>query len=211
MAKVNLETTLQTLIAQCEANGCPLSEAQQGLLRQLLQPLFGGAATSAGSASQAPPLANPLDELTAEERQVLLQFIQAQEVQEQPWQATLLNDWLHNRSSGPVQFLRDRYGLPWLNRITAAHVAAYAPAEPASPTLLQVGDRIEVSNSLWEWVQTDGPCTQEWFPCTIIGLSETRDDGRTFTSCTVRFDNGAEYQIQGMFDWNRYHWRSPSA
>ena len=211
MAKVDLETTLQTLIAQCEAHGCPLSEVQQDLLRQLLQPLFGRTATSSETEAPADSPANPLDELTPEERQVLLQFIQAQEAQDQPWQATLLNDWLHNRPSGPVQFLRDRYGLPWLNRITADHVAAYAPTGSAGAPPLRVGDRIEVSNSLWEWVQADGPCTQEWFSCTIVGLSETRDDGRTFTSCTVRFDNGAEYQIQGMFDWNRYHWRSPSA
>lgn len=211
MAKVNLETTLQTLIAQCEAQGCPLSEVQQALLRQLLQPLFGGVAAVPGAETPTDPLTNPLDELTPEERQVFLQFIQAQEAQDQPWQATLLNDWLHNRPSGPVQFLRDRYGLPWLNRITADHVAAYGATGAADAPLLRVGDRIEVSNSLWEWVQADGPCTQEWFPCTITGLSETRDGGRTFTSCTVRFDNGAEYQIQGMFDWNRYHWRSPSS
>ncbi|HEY9646662.1 MAG TPA: hypothetical protein V6C88_09845, partial [Chroococcidiopsis sp.] len=25
--------------------------------------------------------------------------------------------------------------------------------------------------------------------------------------CTVRFDNGMEYEIQGVYEWNRYNWR----
>ncbi|BDI19545.1 hypothetical protein ANSO36C_53470 [Nostoc cf. commune SO-36] len=29
------------------------------------------------------------------------------------------------------------------------------------------------------------------------------------TNCVVRFFNGAEYEIQGIYEWNRYNWRWP--
>jgi hypothetical protein len=88
-------------------------------------------------------------------------------------------------------------------------------AEYAEETLtLKVGDRIEVSNSLWEWVQDEGPCRREWVSCLVVSVTATCDNGSTIpasyqchTNCTVRFDNGSEYEIQGMYEWNRYSWR----
>jgi hypothetical protein len=53
---------------------------------------------------------------TAEQRQDLLEFVKEQEKQEYPWKIKLLNDWLHDRNSGTVQFIRDSYGPQWLNR-----------------------------------------------------------------------------------------------
>jgi hypothetical protein len=72
---------------------------------------------------------------------------------------------------------------------------------------LKVGDRIEVSNGLWEWVQENGPCSREWFPCTVIGLSQGSDRDRLYYNCVIRFENGTEYEIQGIYQWNRYNWR----
>ncbi|MBE9014163.1 hypothetical protein IQ250_28645, partial [Pseudanabaenaceae cyanobacterium LEGE 13415] len=67
---------------------------------------------------------------------------------------------------------------------------------------LNIGDRIEVSNTLWEWVQ-DGE--EEWYFCTVISLTEA--DTSQNTRCTIRFENGQEYEIQGVYDWNRSNWR----
>jgi hypothetical protein len=153
-------------------------------------------------------IGNPLDELTPEQRQALLQFVKEQEKQERPWKIKLLNDWLHDRNSGTVQFIRDSYGPQWLNRIKPMHLAQYFEAETSSDSLrLKVGDRIEVSNGLWEWVQEDGPCSREWFPCTVVQLSPRTDTDNSYYSCVIRFDNGSEYEIQGIYQWNRYHWR----
>lgn len=149
---------------------------------------------------------NPLDELTPDQRQLLLQFVAEQEQQSRPWKIQLLNDWLNNRDSGQVQFIRDRYGLQWLGRIEPVHLAQYA-LQAGEELNLKVGDRIEVCNSLWEWVQETGPCSREWFLCTVIQIDELGDDA--FTKCIIRFNNGAEYEIQGIYDWNRYNWRWP--
>jgi hypothetical protein len=162
---------------------------------------------------------NPLKQLTPEERQALLAFIRQEESENRLWKTTLLNDWVQQRDSGAVQFIRDRYGLQWLEQIKQFHLAEYDRAEQGEIMQLKVGDRIEVTNGLWEWVQEDGPCSREWFACTVISLREPSDDEQTDleestdktanpqTSCIVRFDTGAEYEIQGVYDWNRPNWR----
>ncbi|WP_416670750.1 hypothetical protein [Egbenema bharatensis] len=30
------------------------------------------------------------------------------------------------------------------------------------------------------------------------------------TNCLIQFDNGMEYEIQGIYEWNRYNWRRPA-
>ncbi|MCY7392325.1 MAG: hypothetical protein LH647_12830, partial [Leptolyngbyaceae cyanobacterium CAN_BIN12] len=62
----------------------------------------------------------------------------------------------------------------------------------------------------WEWVQDEGPCSREWFLCTVIGIleGEASSDGQNrHASCIVRFDSGTEYEIQGIYEWNRPNWR----
>ncbi|BAU09885.1 hypothetical protein LEP3755_03610 [Leptolyngbya sp. NIES-3755] len=175
MSESELERLLQKAFDQCERLGHPLDPEQKEILRSTLQ------------------RTNPLEQLTKEQRQALLQF-----AQEPEWKTSLLNDWLQNRDSGTMQFVRDQYGLAWLNSILPEDLAAYRDRE----TRLKVGDRIEVSNTLWEWVQ-DGD--QEWYSCTVISLTEA--DSSQDTRCTIRFENGQEYEIQGVYDWNRSNWR----
>jgi hypothetical protein len=151
---------------------------------------------------------NPLDELTLEQRQRFLQFVREKEQQARPWKIQLMNDWLQEQDSGSVQFIRDRFGLPWLNRIKPSHFEKYVEIDDEPPVRLKVGDRIEVSNALWEWVQDDGPCSSEWFACIVLQIEATRDRDDIFTSCIVRLiDTGVEYEIQGIYQWNRYYWR----
>ncbi|MEO8892020.1 MAG: hypothetical protein ABI417_10890, partial [Coleofasciculaceae cyanobacterium] len=187
---------------ECEAALCPLSEQQKKLLLQVITE------TVRGESSLTEANGNPLDELTAEQRQELLQFVKEQEKQEYPWKIKLLNDWLHNCNSGTVQFIRELYGPQWLNRVKPVHLAQYFDAETALEVLkIKVGSRIEVSSGLWEWVQEDGPCSREWFPCTVVKIAQNTDSDNSYYSCVIRFDNGSEYEVQGIYQWNRYNWR----
>ncbi|MBN8559426.1 MAG: hypothetical protein J0L70_02765 [Leptolyngbya sp. UWPOB_LEPTO1] len=179
MKESDLDALLDTAFQQCESLGHPLSEEQKWILRTTLK--------------QATRI-NPLDQLTPQQRQAFLQF--AQENAE--WKTVILNDWLESRDSGTVQFIRDEYGIEWLNSITADDLAAYRDSE----AVLKIGDRIEVSSALWEWVQEND---NEWVSCTVIGLNESENAQET--SCVVRFDNGQEFEIQGLYDWNRSNWR----
>ena len=209
MNPAEIEAVLQVAFIQCEAVLCPLTEQQKQILLQVLtESLTRESLSSSANGNQDNETANPLDELTPEQRQALLQFVKAQEQQDTPWKIRLLNDWLHNRDSGAVQFIRDRYGPQWLNRIKPVHLTQYLEAETSLDGLkLKLGDRIEVSNGLWEWVQENGPCRREWFPCTVIGLSQGSDRDRLYYNCVIRFENGTEYEIQGIYQWNRYNWR----
>jgi hypothetical protein len=209
MTPAEIEALLKVAFIQCETALCPLSDQQQQILLQLVvASVTREALVSSANDDTDGEIGNPLDELTPEQRQALLQFVKEQEKQERPWKIKLLNDWLHDRNSGTVQFLRDSYGPQWLNRIKPVHLAQYFAAETSSEGLrLKVGDRIEVSNGLWEWVQEDGPCSREWFPCTVVQLSQRTDTDNSYYSCVIRFDNGSEYEIQGIYQWNRYHWR----
>lgn len=201
MTNDEIEAVLKVAFMECEAALCPLTEQQKQLLLQVI-------AESVRGESLTEANGNPLDELTADQRQELLQFVKEQEKQEYPWKIKLLNDWLHDRNSGTVQFIRELYGPQWLNRVKPVHLAQYFDAETALEVLkIKVGSRIEVSNGLWEWVQENGPCSREWFPCTVVKIAQNTDSDNSYYSCVIRFDNGSEYEIQGIYQWNRYNWR----
>jgi len=194
MTPDEIETALRIAFEQCDRASVTLNEQQKQILRQA----FGIGAE-----------VNPLAQLNVTERQTLLEFIREETAQDRPWKMTLLNDWLQGRDSGKVQFIRDRLGMQWLEQIKTFHLADYADVEDET-FRLKVGDRIEVSNGLWEWVQETGPCSREWFPCVVVGIQNEEKLGegmRRHASCVVRFTSGAEYEIQGIYEWNRPNWR----
>jgi hypothetical protein len=204
MSDADLQALLQTAFSQCEAADCALNEQQkQILLAAAVDALKRFQAKTATATEQV----NPLDELAEQDRRSLLKFIRQQEQQDQSWKVKLLNDWLQGKDSGSVQFIRDRYGVQWLDSIQPIHLAKYSDLENTENQTLKLGDRIEISNALWEWVQEDGPCSREWFPCRVVGLPGAESDDHTRINCIVRFDTGAEYEIQGVYDWNRPNWR----
>jgi hypothetical protein len=214
MTQAEIEALLQAAFNQCEAAGYPLGVEQQQIL--LNSARAGIEANSqpiapANSSGETDESNNPLDELTPDQRRTFLEFVRGQKGEDVSWKAQLMNDWLAGRESGELQFIRDRYGIQWLDRIQPVHLARYSEELAMN---LKVGDRIEVSNSLWEWVQEDGPCQREWIACTVVSVSEAPENMpmvppsyRGYTSCTVRFNNGMEYEIQGVYEWNRYNWR----
>lgn len=210
MTPAEIESILLVAFVQCEVALCPLNNQQKQILQQLVTGSVLDDSLKVADDSEA-ETANPLAELLPEQRQVFLEFVKAQDRQDRPWKVELLNDWLHDRDSGSVQFLRDEYGPQWLNRVKPGHIAPYFEAEPSAACLkLKVGDRIEVSNGLWEWVQDGGPCRREWFPCTVVALFQGADSDSLHHNCLIRFANGTEYEIQGIDHWNRYYWRWPS-
>jgi len=193
-----IQSAIEAVLRRCEQGQIPLSNEQADILQQVLIERF------TSSSVDFPDEANPLDELTPEQRDALLEFIVEQG--ECPWKAKIFNDWLQGRDSGKIQFLREEYGPQWLNRVQPYHVAQYLEqSDRAEQVQLTVGDRIEVSNLLWEWVQDEN--TQEWFPCTVVNLSQGEYTGHRYQNCTIRFDNGAEWEIPGIYQWNRYYWR----
>ncbi|MEH2313836.1 MAG: hypothetical protein V7K35_21105 [Nostoc sp.] len=200
MTPDEIEAAMLAAFNDCDAASCPLTDTQKQILLQVVEQIQ-------GNTSGASSIANPLDELNPEELEVFLQFVKDEEQLNRTWKVQLLNDWLLQNDSGTVQFIRQRYGLQWLNRVESYHFDKYSYFEDALK--LRVGDRIEVSNALWEWVQEDGPCKPEWFPCMVIKVEEISNGDDSSTNCVVRFFNGAEYEIQGMYEWNRYNWRWP--
>ncbi|MBW4486321.1 MAG: hypothetical protein KME12_00880 [Trichocoleus desertorum ATA4-8-CV12] len=209
MTKAEIEAVLQAAFRRCDAVNYPLNAQQKQILLSMVVELERLQRPS-NDADGNNETENPLDELTAEQRRTLLEFVKQQEQQNHPWKIKLLNDWLHNRDSASMQFIRELYGPQWLNRVQPKHVTAYAELDNRETLKVKVGDRIEVCNSLWEWVQAEGPCAPEWFSCTVIGVAEKADNGQAYTSCLIRFDSGMEYEIQGIYRWNRYNWRWPS-
>lgn len=200
MTPDEISAALQAAFHQCEMAAIPLTPEQQQILWQALQ-----MADRDGQGA-----INPLTQLSLAERQALLQFVRQQTQAGLAWKTTLLNDWLQGRDSGTVQFIRDRYGMHWLEQVQPFHLAAYENPEDDETLRLQVGDRIEVTNGLWEWVQESGPCSREWFPCTVVSVREpeaSQEDADRHASCVVRFESGAEYEIQGIYEWNRPNWR----
>jgi hypothetical protein len=179
MSDFDLEAILQEAFKKCDRLGHPLNEEQKWILTQVIR-------------EKIIPRVNPLSKLPDDQREALLQFIQAEG---QNWKISLLNDWLLNRDSGTVQFVRDSYGMQWLEMITPAHIAEYAD----NAIKLKVGDRIEVANALWEWVPKDDPESYDWFSGVVVGVSNDR--------CTIRFENGTEIEMEGIYDWNRSNWR----
>jgi len=202
MTPAEIEAVLQAAFKVCNLADCPLTDRQKQILLQVVEEL-----TCKPLESPESDRGNPLDELTPDQRQSFLQFVKVQEQQKLPWKIQLLNDWLQERDSGSVQFIRDRYGPQWLSRLKPVHIAMYEEIEGVEALKLKVGDRIEVSNGLWEWVQENGPCSREWVASTVIQIDETVDTIGVATNCLIRFSNGAEYEIQGMYEWNRYNWR----
>ena len=200
MTPDEIEAAMLAAFNDCDAASCPLTDTQKQILLQVVE-------QTQGNTSGASGIANPLDELNPEELEVFLQFVKDEEQLNRTWKVQLLNDWLLENDSGTVQFIRQRYGLQWLNRVESYHFDKYSYFEDALK--LRVGDRIEVSNALWEWVQENGPCKREWFPCMVIKVEEISNGDDSSTNCVVRFFNGAEYEIQGMYEWNRYNWRWP--
>lgn len=200
MTPDEIEAVMQAAFNRCNVANCPLTDRQKQIILQIIAEQM--RASGVLDSSLESDITNPLDELTTEQRSYFLEFVKEQEQQNRPWKIQLLNDWLHERDSGQVQFIRDRYGTQWLNRIKPIHFTQYADGEEALK--LKVGDRIEISNGLWEWVQETGPCSREWYNCTVIGISNSES---TTTNCIIRFNNGAEYEIQGVYQWNRYNWR----
>ena len=200
MTPDEIEAAMFAAFNDCDAASCPLTDTQKQILLQVFEQIQGNTSGASG-------IANPLDELNPEELEVFLQFVKDEEQLNRTWKVQLLNDWLLENDSGTVQFIRQRYGLQWLNRVESYHFDKYSYFEDALK--LRVGDRIEVSNALWEWVQEDGPCKREWFPCMVIQVEEISNGDDSSINCVVRFFNGAEYEIQGMYEWNRYNWRWP--
>ncbi|MEM7556663.1 MAG: hypothetical protein AAF378_21710 [Cyanobacteria bacterium P01_A01_bin.84] len=199
MSPDEMQSALQAAFRQCDTASCPLTQQQKQILLQLVEQI------QENSSLQLSDTSNPLDELTSEELQIFLEFVKTQETQSNSWKVQLLNDWLNNKDSGNVQFVRDRYGVEWLYRLQPIHFQEYSTADDILK--LKVGDRIEVCNALWEWVQEDSPCQPQWFPCSVIDVRQSSDDDNSFINCFIRFNDGTEYEIQGVYEWNRYYWR----
>src|SRR5579883_464369 len=198
MSPDEIEVALQAAFYRCDAASCPLTDTQKEILLQVIEKIKGNSHSGFSDNN------NPLDDLTSEELQAFLQFVTTQEEQKRSWKAQLLNDWLHQNDSGSVEFIRMRYGLQWLNRLETYHFDKYSLETIHN---LKEGDQIEVCNALWEWVQENGPCQPEWFLCTVIRIDEINNDDCSSTNCIIRFQNGAEYEIQGIYEWNQYNWR----
>lgn len=198
-----LQQALQTAFRQCEADGIPLSPDQQQLVQQMTQTLLLNALAEAIGEGRS---YNPLTDLSPEQRQALLDYVAECDRQQLDWKTTLFNDWLQGRESGSVQFLRDRYGFDWINRIESRFLAAYAD-KPADQ--LRIGDRIEISSRLWEWIPEEMGEEPVWVMGTLIRLDNIQEDNAQYLNSTVRFENGLELDIAGIDDWNRNNWRWP--
>ena len=198
MTPDEIEIALQAAFNRCDTARCPLTDGQKIILLEVISKEING-----NSSQGEPDDVNPLKELTFEELQIFNQFVKEQEQLNRSWKVQLLNDWLQEKDSGVVQFIREHYGIQWLSRVENYHFDELGTEENLK---LKVGDRIEVCNGLWEWVQEGTSCAPQWFLCSVIHLEEIADGDTCYTTCTIRFNNGAEYQIQGIYQWNRYHW-----
>lgn len=201
MTEEQWESLLQAGFAACESAGTPLAPEQQQILLQILAAWQQEQTELVDETVQSD---NPLDELTPEQRQTFLQFVAQEGRDNNAWKMKLLNDWLHNRDSGSVQFIRKCYGVQWLERIQPFHLAAYIETKSLE---VKVGDRLEVCNRLWEWVPESTTEGYEWYPCVVVRIYESMDNNRRYRSCSVRLENGVEYEIPGLYDWNQSNWR----
>lgn len=206
--KAKLEALLHQAFAECESAFCPLNTQQKQIL---LSSLINQLTNQLGERDTPNPDAeinNPLNELTSEQLQTLLDFVQEQEQKGIFWKTALLNDWVNQHDSGSVKFIREEYGFWWLNSVQPIHLAECLESQGRENELrLKVGDRIEVANFLWEWVRQEERDNPEWFPCTVTNLSEVVEGDYNYTTCRVCFDQGAEFEIQGIYEWNFYNWR----
>jgi hypothetical protein len=195
MMPSEIENALKSAFLECDRKFCPLSDRQREIILKTLLDRLTPAPTSDD---------NPLEELGDPERELLLAYIQSHDEQSQNWKIRLLNDWLLDRDSGSVQFIRENYGFSWLNRVQDSHIQAYLPE---SLDRLKVGDRIEVSSNLWEW-GLDANDAGEWITGIVVGLREVIDGETSYAIATVRFTNGMEVEIPGTYEWNRGNWRA---
>jgi hypothetical protein len=198
--KLALEQALEAAFRQCATAGMALNDVQRQILQQVTQTVLLKALTSPDAID---PEENPLDALTENQRQTLLDFVAECDRTTQNWKTILFNDWLQGRDSGPVQFLRDRYGFDWINRVQRQDINAYTEAEEQG---LKIGDRLEVSSRLWEWIPEDLGEEPEWLPCVLVNLTPPNDLETTLNG-RVQFENGVELEIQGLNDWNKSNWR----
>jgi hypothetical protein len=198
--KFALEQALEAAFRQCAIAGMALNDVQRQILQQVTQTVLLKALTSPDAID---PEENPLDALTEDQRQTLLDFVIECDRNTQDWKTILFNDWLQGRDSGPVQFLRDRYGFDWINRVQRQDIAAYTEDNEQG---LRVGDRLEVSSRLWEWIPEDLGEEPEWLPCVLVNLTPPEELEATLNG-TVQFENGVELEIQGLNDWNKNNWR----
>jgi hypothetical protein len=198
MTPDEMESAMQAAFNQCDAANCPLNDQQKEILMQML-----GQVQLDSNLSEIDE--NPLNELAPEELQLFLGFVKNKEAQNVSWKVQLLNDWLQGEDSGEVHFIRQRYGVQWLDRLERRH---FDTVSLGNPLKLKIGDRIEVCNALWEWVPPSGISQEgEWYPCTVIQIKEVNDGSDSVSNCTVRFQNGSEYEIPGIYQWNQSNWR----
>jgi hypothetical protein len=198
--KLALEQALEAAFRQCGTAGMALNDVQRQILQQVTQTVLLKALTNPDAIDSEE---NPLKALTADQRETLLSFIEQCDRTTQDWKTVLFNDWLQGRDSGSVQFLRDRYGFDWINRVQRQDIAAYIETDEPE---LRIGDRLEVSSRLWEWIPEDLGEEPEWLPCTLVHLTQPEDPETTLNG-TVQFENGVELEVQGLNDWNKSNWR----
>ena len=198
--KLALEQALEAAFRQCGTAGMALNDVQRQILQQVTQTILLKALTSPDAID---PEENPLDALTEDQRQTLLDFVTECDRNTQDWKTVLFNDWLQGRDSGSVQFLRDRYGFDWINRVQRQDIATYTKDDEQE---LRIGDRLEVSSRLWEWIPEDLGEEPEWLPCVLVNLIQP-DNLEATLNGTVQFENGVELEIQGLNDWNKSNWR----
>jgi hypothetical protein len=198
--KLALEQALEAAFRQCGTAGMALNDVQRQILQQVTQTVLLKALSNPDTIDSEE---NPLEALTADQREILLSFIEQCDRTAQDWKTVLFNDWLQGQDSGQVQFLRDRYGLDWINRVQPQDIAAYIETDEQE---LRIGDRLEVSSRLWEWIPEDLGEEPEWLPCTLVHLTQPEGPETTLNG-TVQFENGVELEIQGLNDWNKSNWR----
>jgi hypothetical protein len=200
--KLALGQALEAAFRQCGSAGMALSDAQRQILQQVTQTVLLNALTNPDAAD---PDENPLEALTEDQRQTVLSYIAECDRTAQNWKTLLFNDWLQGQDSGPVQFLRDRYGFDWINRVQHQHISAYLDCDERA---LTIGDRLEVSSRLWEWIPEDLGEEPAWLLCTLVSLMQPDHSGHDAAlNGTVQFENGLTLEIQGLDDWNRNNWR----
>jgi hypothetical protein len=203
--KLALEQALEAAFRQCATAGMALNDVQRQILQQVTQTVLIKALTTP---DEIDPDENPLKTLTEDQRQTLLDFVTECDRNAQDWKTTLFNDWLQGRDSGSVQFLRDRYGFDWIDRVRRQDITTYAETEEQE---LKIGDRLEVSSRLWEWIPEDLGEEPEWIVCTLINLTYPDSIVTTPISGIVQFENDLVLEIEGLNDWNKGNWRRVSS
>jgi hypothetical protein len=203
--KLALGQALEAAFRQCGTAGMALNDVQRQILQQVTQTVLIKALMNPDAID---PDENPLDALMEDQRQTLIDFVTECDRNTQDWKTVLFNDWLQERDSGPVQFLRDRYGFDWINRVRRQDIDAYAEAEEQA---LKIGDRLEVSSRLWEWIPEDLGEEPEWIVCTLVNLTQLDSMETNSIAGTVQFENDLVLEIQGLNDWNKGNWRRASS